>query len=162
MNKQDIVYENRVQQSGTHVNHDLTIEHYYGYDIAIFQLWSELEHGTASYETDPSLIQFLSTKNILHSSLSESESYNGITEFSIQSLQEWNNYRMNSEYVLSIQELTEPKYNLKLGFVYKYLFQNRCICIDKTHLLIKLQRKWRAYLNKFKSPAYLQRREIFG
>lgn len=149
MTNQDSVSGTSLKNTGKNSNHDLKLKDFWGYDIAIFQLWSELEHGTASYETEPSLIKFLSKKYILHSSLSEND--NNLTQFSTDSLDEWNNCRMNHEYVSSIPELTNNKYNLKLGLVYKYLFQNRCICIDKTHLLIKLQHKWREYLNKSKS-----------
>ena len=44
MNKQDNVCEQSVQQSGTHTNHDLTVENYYGHHIETIEDEEDIEY----------------------------------------------------------------------------------------------------------------------
>ena len=121
---------------------------YSGMDIGIFQRWSAKEHGPADiHETDPIKAKFLERKYILHSSILDKDSYEDIYHWDYFDINEWNQTRNNHPLVINNKFLQETKYNLKLGFVHKYIWENMCLCIDKTHLIITLQRKWREYIN---------------
>jgi len=101
-------------------------------------------------------------QNLIHSSYSEEESYDGLNEFSWYNIVEWNNLRDNSSVVTKNEELSDDKYKLKLGIVYKFIINDICVCIDYTPHIVKLQKKWKAYIAHMKHPTTLMSRCING
>lgn len=139
------------------------IEGFTGFDICIFQKWNSIEHGPSDLEkTNKAIHNLMSKQNLVHSSYSEEESYDGLNNFNWYDIIEWNNLRDSSSIVANNPRLSDSKYKLKLGIVYKFVINDTCVCIDYTHHIVKLQRKWKAYIAHLKHPTTLMTRCLNG
>tara|TARA_Y200000002_G_C22578165_1_gene619672 strand:+ start:192 stop:695 length:504 start_codon:yes stop_codon:yes gene_type:complete len=145
---------------------DLTqneINEFTGFDICIFQQWNSIEHGPIDLEkTNKPMYNLMKKQNLIHSSYSQEESYDGLNEFNWYDIIEWNNLRNNSSIVAHNSELADEKYSLKLGIVYKFVINDTCVCIDYTSHIIKIQKKWRAYIAHLKNPTTIMTRCLSG
>tara|TARA_B100001989_G_C24484665_1_gene436294 strand:+ start:641 stop:1036 length:396 start_codon:yes stop_codon:yes gene_type:complete len=107
-----------------------------GYDLALFQNWNKLEHGELpdNLKRYKKLIEKL---NLLYYSYNNEDNipYLNLTDFLC--MDKWNKLRKknNNSY---------EKYRLKNGLVYKFMWNDMCFCIDKTYLIVKIQRKFRS------------------
>ena len=63
------------------------------------------------------MYNLMKKQNLIHSSYSQEESYDGLNEFNWYDIIEWNNLRNNSSIVKNNSELADEKYSLKLGIV---------------------------------------------
>ena len=145
---------------------DLTkneINEFTGFDICVFQQWNRIEHGPTDLEkTNKPLYNLMKKQNLIHSSYSEEISYNDINEFSWYNIVEWNNLRNTSSIIVNNSELSDDKYKLQLGIVYKFIINDICVCINYTHYIVKLQKKWKAYISHLKHPITLMTRCLNG
>ena len=124
------------------------------YDLCLYQKWNEPEHGTANDEhfNSDKLCNYLKNTNVVFSSFKDTLKYVKCTgeagqqnlvwdrnfileDFSEKSIIEYNQLRNKAGF--------DKKSCIKLGIVSKYLLLDRVLCIDKTHLIISLQRNLR-------------------
>ena len=114
------------------------------YDLCLYQKWNEGEHGLNS--DDYRLLGYLSVINIVFSSFKDTTRFSkGFANFNRSTvLNEFSQISRNEYNLLRNKSGFEKDSLLKLGIVLKYSFQDRMMCIDKTHYIVDIQRIWRA------------------
>lgn len=109
-----------------------------GYDLALFQNWNIEEHG----ELPKELIKYkklIQKLNLVYYSYNNEDNLPYLKLDDFLDLTKWNKLIQ----VGNFNKNTDKKYNLKNGIVYKFMWNNMCFCIDKTYLIVKVQRKFR-------------------
>lgn len=128
-----------------------------GYDLCMYQKFDYYEHGPwdilgidsgnnilrqsikRNYNTDninnSKLVPFFCNKNLIYSSYIGNQIE--LKDMSLKEVNEYNTIRSNN------QNKNTPKNNIELGFMYKYQFADMIIGIDKTYVIVGLQRKFR-------------------
>ena len=149
-------------------------EDYIGYDIAIFQRWRSSEHGyikwipglvrPGSYKPNNAtkLECFLAKKNILLEcfNLGTTAPLGELVGYNWRDIIKWNRRRLNSMNDSRLPQLTkkamvDKTYNIQAGLVYKYTWNYMCLCLDKTYLIVRLQRAARLRILRRKYSAHI-------
>jgi hypothetical protein len=113
---------------------------YTGYDIGIFQRWNIKEHGPADLNITSPLYKLMKKQLLVHSSHKEESSYDSINGFKWHDIDSWNKLRQSSSFIKNNPECLNNMYDLQIGFIYKFIINDTCICVDCTKHIITLQR----------------------
>ena len=115
--------------------------------LIVVQNWSKLEHGATGYNR---LDNYFKTKKLVITTFCDEYDASS-SEHIIDFINDWSlrieRYRL-SNYI----DINEPTLDLTPYFALAdtYIFKDYCFAVDKTYLIKKIQRKWRAYYNRLK------------
>lgn len=131
--------------------------YYKKYELCVIENWDKCIHGSSG---DKKLDLFLKTKKVNYTSLDDeydSNSRGNLIDF----IDHWK-YMLNTFF---------PVYPTipHLALANTYVFCNYALCIDKTDVIVVLQRKWKKYYKSLKQriaiakcPYSLISREVYG
>ena len=127
-------------------------------DLCIIESWSKDIHGSSQ---DPQFDKFLSTRKINYTSFND--------EYDINSRNNLFDFIDNWSYMIGLGEVYFTGASPYIAIADTYIYRDYCLCVDKTYLIIKLQRIWKEYYKKLqtkikiaKKPHSIMYREIYG
>ena len=127
-------------------------------NLAIIQKWNNLEHGSWFSDTEYLFEDRYLSLHIFYSNDDEdSYDYNFEEILDIlNQIKEWRRFnpRLDSQHILN--------YDVKLAVVENYKINNLIFANDNTHLITKIQKKWKKYFRKkYFSVKNIKHREIY-
>ena len=115
--------------------------------IVILQNWCKEKHGSTGYNTYDN---YFKTKNLVITTFNDD--YDVASDDNIISFLDYWSERITQYRFAGWVDFNNPNFNITpwIALADTYIYKDYCFAIDKTYLIIRIQRKWRSYYNKLK------------
>lgn len=132
--------------------------------IVIVQKWNKHIHGsTGNLKFD----NYFDTKNLVITTFDDEYDTSSDSDI-IDFINYWSEHIANFN-LSGMGYFNNPNLNPTIALADTYIYKGYCFAIDKTYLIIRLQRKWRTYYNELMKQIKIRKqtrsiifREVFG